>query len=665
MSNRPWSRVLTLSLLCLSSVHTYAQPGTWKKLVNEDFGTGTADPSATPAALIAPGTTSYTAQTTHTTLYDGSYALALNTNGYGNFAYPSSTLKNLWQVGSDHTGSGYMMMINANPAKQGEANGAYYLYSSSAFDIPGAYYRISFWAANMMGYTTGTDFPGVFKDGYIGLSIRNTPNNTGTIYNATGAPQTWVLPRATANNGLPWQQKNVNFILPAGYNAPALYFNFFNSDNNASTFGNDLAIDDLLIEMGVITVSGKIFNDINGNKTQDAGEPAINGTAPVLYAYLTKSNGAIISKVPVAADGSYTFTGDNGVPYTTVDIGMKILYSTANIPVGGTINTPAPPPGYAIIGENVNGAAQASAGPNDGIITLGITNADMSNLNFAMEQAPESYDVTKNITGAPVSGVPVSIADAPLKGSDPIIQPTAISWSSKPLYITSLPTNGFNLVYNGHTITTADIAGNGYLIPNYDPSKLVMMATATTPGGTNKSSFTYAVVDIAGIKDPTPATFTLQYSIALPVVFGKLSATISGNQLHLSWSTLMEKNNDHFVIEVSDDGQHFTAIGQVDSNVNGNSDQETHYTYTGNMAATRMLGVSFLVLGIALLLLHRRNRGPLLAVLVMSIGLALPSCKKGDPAISRSGNTQLFVRIQQVNKDGSITYSPVVKAVAD
>ncbi|WP_300600880.1 hypothetical protein [Niabella sp.] len=665
MSNRNWSKALICALLLLSAAYTDAQPALWKKLVNEDFGTGTADPSTTPAALIAPGTTSYTPQTTRSTLADGRYAVALNTSGYGYFGYPTSTLNNLWQTGGDHTGSGYMMMINANPAKQGEANGAYYLYSSSAFDIPGAYYRISFWAANLMDYTTGTKYPGVFKDGYIGLSVRNTPNNTGTIYNTTGAPQTWVLPRATANNGLPWQQQNVNFILPASYNAPALYFNFFNSDNNASTFGNDLAIDDILIEMGVVTVSGKIFNDVNGNKIQDTGEPGINGTAPVMYAYLTKSNGTIISKTPIAADGTYTFTGNNGVPYTTVDIGMKITYSTADIAVGGTINTPTPPAGYAIIGENVNGATQASAGPDDGIITLGITNTDMSNLNFAIEQAPESYDVTKNITGAPVAGVPVSLADAPLKGSDPIVQPTTINWTGKPLYISTLPTNGFNLIYNGHTITAADVAGNGYLIPNYDPSKLVMMATAATPGGTNKSTFTYAVVDIAGIKDPTPATFTLQYSQALPVVFGKLSATISGNQLSVSWSTLMEKNNDHFVIEVSKDGQHFTAIGQVASTVNGNSDQETHYSYTISMAGTQALGISFLAFSMALLLFRRRNCRLQLMVLVMGLGLAMPSCKKEGPAIDQAGNAPLFVRIQQVNKDGSVAYSPVVKAVTE
>jgi len=391
---------LFLVLLSLAG-HTQ----TYKPLVFENFGPGTADPSAPPAANITPGITDYTAQTTRSTLSDGRYAVALNPLGYDNFG----SVTNAWQHGGDHTtGSGYMMLINANPARQGEANGSYYLYSTSFLDVPGAEYVIDFWGANVIAYDANTRFGFTFKNGFIGVAVRNTPNATGTLYNSTGVRQ-WVLPRAMGNqNYLPWVNQSVTFSLPLDYNSPTLYFNFYNSDTNPSAVGNDLAIDDIVIRMRVWQVSGFVFNDVNGNTVADPGETGINGETIPMFVYLTKSDGTIIGKVQASADGSYSFAGDQGGPFVNGDTGMKIIAPAQDLLVGASITSPTFPARYVATGQNVNGASGATTSGATGIINLTSTASDMANLNFGIDQLPTAQGSTAptvdNPTGTNNSG---------------------------------------------------------------------------------------------------------------------------------------------------------------------------------------------------------------------------------------------------------------------
>jgi|GEM_PF-5704779 len=635
-----------------------AAPQQWRNIVTESFDTGPGanTRSQTPANNILPGTTDYTALTgtSGSGPADGQYMVATSSIA------PATSTSKAWIIQRlDHTpgdANGYMMVINANPARQGEANGTYYLYSTNAFDIPGATYSIDFWSANLLTTTASGA-----KEAYIGLSIRDGVA-TGTSYGSGS----WILPRTTDNTVLPWVNRLVTFSLPLSYSGNTLNFNFYNTDNTNGTNGNDFVLDDITIKMQVITLTGKVFNDANANGIQDSGEPGIDGTTTPLYAYVTKADGTIISKVQVAQDGTYTFSNDGGVPLIPAsdgDIGMRLIISSQNSEPGGSIAN-SEIQGYGHVSENTNGSSAVNPGAIDGIMNLTNTSEDIANINFGIHQYPESYDITKQITGAPQPGQPVSLADTPLQGSEGGTGNQPSSWAGRPVAIQSLPSNGFELYYDGVKINDTDIGTSGYVIQNFDPSKLFIQATGTTPAGTNSTSFAYSVIDDSNLKDPTPATFSLQYSQSLPVTFENVSAVIGQNgMLTVNWTTLMENQNDHFEIEVSTDGREFVVAGILRSQTaDGNSSKPLNYTFAraitdiGGLMLTTGLLISLAGFGC------KRGRRLLVpGLLLTGFILITYSCQRsGNPGIL---NEKCFVRIAQVDKNGTKTYSKIVVAV--
>src|SRR4030095_95419 len=66
----------------------------------------------------------------------------------------------------------------------------------------------------------------------------------------------------------------------------------------------------------------------------------------------------------------------------------------------------------------------------------------------------------------------------------------------------------------------------------------------------------------------------------LPVVFILFNAKCEGNKVGLTWKTAQEQNSDHFNIERSTDGNHWTVIGNLPAS--GNSGNEKTYLFTDN-----------------------------------------------------------------------------------
>jgi hypothetical protein len=153
----------------------------------------------------------------------------------------------------------------------------------------------------------------------------------------------------------------------------------------------------------------------------------------------------------------------------------------------------------------------------------------------------------------------------------------------------------------------------------------------------------------------------------LPVTFGAISAKLLGNSLVLNWVTESEKNNDHFDIEASADGVHFTSIGTVKSEAeNGNSDTSIKYNFTKGIS-TESLAV---VLGMALLLTgglgafkSRKFRTQFLSVVAGGLLVFSLGCKKAYDSTDTNG--KVFIRIAQVDKDGSKSYSKIINVVKE
>lgn len=146
----------------------------------------------------------------------------------------------------------------------------------------------------------------------------------------------------------------------------------------------------------------------------------------------------------------------------------------------------------------------------------------------------------------------------------------------------------------------------------------------------------------------------------LPVVFGTISAAISGTTLQVHWQTLSEKNNDYFEIQVSEDGKNFKTIGTVKSKAaNHNSDIPITYQFatTGNRYTFIGLGV---IAFLGALLFGRRNKW-IFGVLLLTLTIASVACTRNDQTII-SNKKNVFVRIIQVDIDGTTTASKVIKA---
>lgn len=151
----------------------------------------------------------------------------------------------------------------------------------------------------------------------------------------------------------------------------------------------------------------------------------------------------------------------------------------------------------------------------------------------------------------------------------------------------------------------------------------------------------------------------------LPVTFGDISAVIKGGVLYINFSTLTETNNDHFIIEASSDGKNFKETGTVLSTAkDGNSDVPVHYTFSFNTNNLGIAGMAGFGLFALLCFAARRNRG-LFAVAAFICAAVFVSCNKTGEELNTGSGENIYIRIAQVDKDGTKTYSKVVKAVQE
>jgi Bacterial Ig domain/Cadherin-like domain/SdrD B-like domain len=318
----------------------------------------------------------------------------------------------------------------------------------------------------------------------------------------------------------------------------------------------------LLVGPG-ISIAGKVWDDANGNVIDPgAGEPETN-IGGTIYVNLVNSSGNIVAAVPVNADGTYNFNNVTpGTDYT-------LLLST----VQGTAGQPAPaaalPAGWANTGERRNSIIDLGAAGIIDTRTYGFTNT--INFDFGVEQLPNT-DNHSTIIALPVINQLITLnggTNPPLlSGTDLEDCTVGCDLVTKSVVIDVLPSNT-ELYYNGILVTT------GQQINNFDANLLQVKITAAALGSTG-TSFTYSYADAAGKKDPTPATYTINWLGTLPVTGLKATANLQGTIATIKWETISEHNTAYFVVERSLDNINFTTAGNR-VNAAGNSDTKLEY----------------------------------------------------------------------------------------
>lgn len=234
--------------------------------------------------------------------------------------------------------------------------------------------------------------------------------------------------------------------------------------------------------------------------------------------------------------------------------GASFLYS--DLDVNGRLNTSVDAQGVPLI----TGVPQ----------TVG-TSANTSLFDAQSACAfPETYAISINQSGMPAA---LNLSANPLQGSDEADQPVQGSWVSKKVIITNLPTNGFELIYNGSTVTQNQV------ILSYVAAQLSIQPGATTPNGTTSTTFHYSTIDIANQQDQTPASYTITWAQALPLHLVDFSAHYNNQcQLEFKWTSEDEINFSGYAIEKSNDGKSFNTI----ISIAGKGGSKNEYTYTSS-----------------------------------------------------------------------------------
>ena len=147
--------------------------------------------------------------------------------------------------------------------------------------------------------------------------------------------------------------------------------------------------------------------------------------------------------------------------------------------------------------------------------------------------------------------------------------------------------------------------------------------------------------------------------ITLPVSFGVVAAAVKDKTLQVNFTCLTEKNNNRFIIEASPDGKRFKEIGTLKS-VAGNAGVPVSYSFSLDISSLGMTG--FGLLAILLLPAYKKNRHLPAAAMLVSIILVF-SCTKTSIESLPGTTGNIYIRIAQVDNDGTKTYSKIIQAV--
>jgi hypothetical protein len=182
----------------------------------------------------------------------------------------------------------------------------------------------------------------------------------------------------------------------------------------------------------------------------------------------------------------------------------------------------------------------------------------------------------------------------------------------------------------------------------------------------SQSNYPYAVVSSNNtmyVELPARSFSIWVNDISLPVTFNTVSASVAEGQLNVNWSTLTEKNNDHFEIQASKDGNNFTTLSSVATQAkNGNSNLLLNYEYSVNLGSIAFSGVPAIICLLALGFKRKKKLWAALLIIFIA-GIIVSSCSKSEYGFTSEKNTKLYVRVAQVNKEGNKEYSKIVQVV--
>lgn len=186
-------------------------------------------------------------------------------------------------------------------------------------------------------------------------------------------------------------------------------------------------------------------------------------------------------------------------------------------------------------------------------------------------------------------------------------------------------------------------AGNDFTLQNGSPAMGVgsnaLFAALSNSTQDLNGNFRLAGtnIDMGAYENQTP----------LPVIFGNIQATISNNQLIINWQTQNETNNDHFLIQASEDAINWATLQTIQSKAEGGN-SSTVLDYSSSIPFKTTTTAAAILLALAAASNIGKRKYFIIACLILCS--ALFSCQKQD-VITSTKNQKTFIRIVQVDKN--------------
>ena len=130
----------------------------------------------------------------------------------------------------------------------------------------------------------------------------------------------------------------------------------------------------------------------------------------------------------------------------------------------------------------------------------------------------------------------------------------------------------------------------------------------------------------------------------------------------VDWTITAEGNNDYFIIEASQNGKDFTAISDkiLTKAKNGVSSGSLHYSFSIKYSGVQGMAVLLLLF---LLGFNKHKRHLVLVFVVLCFSLVMIACQKNTQERAITETQKLYIRIQQVDKEGQSNYSKVIQVI--
>lgn len=309
-------------------------------------------------------------------------------------------------------------------------------------------------------------------------------------------------------------------------------------------------------------VSGTVFNDVNG-----ATDALVNGTGTnaggTLFANLVDAGGNVVASTAVAAGGTYTFTGVGAGNYTVR------LSTTAGVQ-GTAAPAAALPTNYANTGE---GTAAAGDGTANGATAITVAAANITGVNFAINQLPTAVTNTVSSQLNPGGTTLVAVTSSNFSGTDPDAGGQVNSFK-----FTAFPSNATSITINGTNYTSATFPVSGVTVAASGGALPAGMVSVDPIDGLVNTVIPYKTVDMAGLETSANGTVTIQFTTLLSVQFVSIDARKVGSEVVIKWITANEVNHNKFEIEKSSN----TVNWDVFASINASSFSKNEYTVTDN-----------------------------------------------------------------------------------